>query len=65
MIGSWGGKGARRLGLEGVVDKQSFERLCDNLDHRRQAADGPHAGGPNRPLRLYLVGAQRCRCFTP
>ncbi len=31
LIGSWGGKGAERLGLEGTVDKFSFERLCDNL----------------------------------
>src|ERR1700687_1979104 len=33
-VGSWGGKGASRLGLEGTVDKFSFERLCDNLDPR-------------------------------
>jgi conjugative relaxase-like TrwC/TraI family protein len=32
IIGCWGGKGASRLGLEGQVDKFSFERLCDNLD---------------------------------
>src|ERR1700683_541858 len=31
LIGAWGGKGASRLGLEGTVDKLSFERLCDNL----------------------------------
>jgi conjugative relaxase-like TrwC/TraI family protein len=31
IVGSWGGKGASRLGLEGPVDKLSFERLCDNL----------------------------------
>src|SRR5438270_1455368 len=31
IVGSWGGEGARRLGLEGVVDRPSFERLCDNL----------------------------------
>jgi conjugative relaxase-like TrwC/TraI family protein len=31
LIGSWGGKASSRLGLEGQVDKQSFERLCDNL----------------------------------
>ena len=31
LIGSWGGRGAVRLGLEGKVDKLSFERLCDNL----------------------------------
>ncbi|HVX13339.1 MAG TPA: MobF family relaxase [Pirellulales bacterium] len=31
LIGSWGGQGAARLGLEGQVDKLSFERLCDNL----------------------------------
>src|SRR5271168_3423768 len=32
IVGSWGGKGASRLGLEGTVDKFSFERLCDNFD---------------------------------
>ena len=32
IIGLWGGKGARQLGLDGVVDKEAFERLCDNLD---------------------------------
>src|ERR1700678_1301831 len=32
LVGSWGGKGADRLGLSGTVDRQSFERLCDNLD---------------------------------
>src|SRR6202021_4074483 len=31
LVGSWGGKGASRLGLFGTVDKFSFERLCDNL----------------------------------
>src|SRR5712692_1497833 len=34
LVGSWGGKGATRLGLEGTVDKFSFDRLCDNLDPR-------------------------------
>src|SRR5450631_3884641 len=34
LVGAWGGKGASRLGLEGTVDKFSFERLCDNLDPR-------------------------------
>jgi len=34
IVGLWGGKGASRLGLEGTVDKSSFERLCDNLDPR-------------------------------
>jgi conjugative relaxase-like TrwC/TraI family protein len=32
IVGAWGGKAALRLGLEGTVDKVSFERLCDNLD---------------------------------
>ncbi len=32
IVGLWGGKGASRLGLEGTVDKFSFERLCDNLN---------------------------------
>src|SRR5579872_2633442 len=31
IVGAWGGKGAKRLGLEGTVDKFSFDRLCDNL----------------------------------
>src|SRR5580765_406922 len=30
IVGSWGGQGASRLGLEGKVDKASFDRLCDN-----------------------------------
>jgi len=34
IVGLWGGKAASRLGLEGTVDKFSFERLCDNLDPR-------------------------------
>src|SRR5208282_5949389 len=34
IVGSWGGLSAARLGLEGTVDKFSFERLCDNLDPR-------------------------------
>ena len=34
LVGSWGGKGASRLGLEGMVDRFSFERLCDNLNPR-------------------------------
>ena len=38
IVGSWGGKGASRLGLSGTVDKPSFERLCDNLH--------PHTGEP-------------------
>src|ERR1700693_4877742 len=32
LVVSGGGRGASRLGLEGMVDKFSFERLCDNLD---------------------------------
>jgi conjugative relaxase-like TrwC/TraI family protein len=32
LVGLWGGKGASLLGLEGTVDKFSFERLCDNLN---------------------------------
>jgi conjugative relaxase-like TrwC/TraI family protein len=31
IVGLWGGKGAEKLGLSGTVDKNSFERLCDNL----------------------------------
>lgn len=38
IVGLWGGRGATRLGLSGVVDQASFERLCDNLD--------PHTGNP-------------------
>src|SRR6202050_5008123 len=34
LVGLWGGKGAARLGLEGTVDKSSFDRLCDNRDPR-------------------------------
>jgi conjugative relaxase-like TrwC/TraI family protein len=30
IVGQWGGKGAVLLGLFGKVDKQAFDRLCDN-----------------------------------
>lgn len=30
IVSSWGGKGASRLGLDGIVDKVFFSRLCDN-----------------------------------
>src|SRR5271169_3073827 len=32
IVGLWGGEGARLLGLQGVVDRESFDRLCDNID---------------------------------
>ena len=34
MVGCWGGKGVSRLGLNGIVDRGCFRRLCDNLDPR-------------------------------
>ena len=34
IVGSWGGKDASRLGLNGTVDRFSFRRLCDNLRPR-------------------------------
>jgi conjugative relaxase-like TrwC/TraI family protein len=34
LVGRWGGKASQLLGLSGEVDKQSFDRLCDNLDPR-------------------------------
>src|SRR5437870_5156244 len=34
IVGAWGGKDAERLGLRGVVDKDSFDHLCDNRDPR-------------------------------
>lgn len=37
-VGRWGGRGAERLGLSGLVDKLAFEQLCDNLD--------PNSGEP-------------------
>ena len=30
ISGKWHGLGAKALGLEGAIDKESFERLCDN-----------------------------------
>src|ERR1051325_725006 len=32
IVGSWGGKGAARLGLKGVVNKVAFVWLCKNLN---------------------------------
>lgn len=32
LIGQWRGKGAARLGLTGEIQKEDWERLCDNRD---------------------------------
>ena len=32
LIGEWRGHAAEELGLRGIIDKQSFDRLCDNLN---------------------------------
>ncbi len=34
MLGCWGGQGASRLGLDGMLDLRCFWRLCDNLHPR-------------------------------
>ena len=31
IAGRWGGMAAERLGLAGLVDREAFHRLCDNL----------------------------------
>src|SRR5438309_8712282 len=31
LVGEWGGRAARLLGLKGTVGKAEFDRLCDNL----------------------------------
>ena len=66
IVGRWGGKGAARLGLEGTVDKYSFERLCDNLN--------PTTGEPltvrtqvraDGGLRFHVFSAEvGLACFT-
>ena len=35
IIGKWGGKAAKLLGLDGLVGKKEFEALCDNLHPNR------------------------------
>lgn len=32
LEGIWRGEGAKRLGLEGVVDKQRWDQLCENIN---------------------------------
>jgi conjugative relaxase-like TrwC/TraI family protein len=34
IVGAWGGHAAHLMGLEGTIDKFSFDRLCDNLHPR-------------------------------
>jgi conjugative relaxase-like TrwC/TraI family protein len=41
LAGTWHGQGAELLGLSGEVDKQSWDRLCDNLH--------PQTGGKLMP----------------
>ena len=66
IVGSWGGKGASRLGLEGTVDKFSFERLCDNLDPR---TGEPLTVRTRTERTVGTISRSRCRsrsrCSTP
>ena len=34
LPGQWRGRGASLLGLNGEIDRQNWEALCDNLDPR-------------------------------
>lgn len=34
LVGQWQREGAEWLGLRGTVDKEDFDRLCDNIDPR-------------------------------
>ncbi len=66
IVGRWGGKGAALLGLDGTVDKFSFERLCDNLHPQTgeplTVQDAHRADGG---LRFHVFGAEESyRCYT-
>ena len=69
LIGSWGGKAASRLGLEGMVDKFSFERLCDNLDPRTGKPANctkPALSGPWVTILTITLCPNRCSLlYTP
>ena len=66
IVGSWGGKGASRLGLEGTVDRLSFERLCENLDPTdRKAADGANPTIGQSDTTSHSACQRAYRCFTP
>ncbi|MEO0476236.1 MAG: MobF family relaxase, partial [Planctomycetota bacterium] len=47
LTGSWGGRGAERLGMTGGVDKDAFDRLCDNRHPHRDGRLTPRTK-PNR-----------------
>lgn len=34
LVGQWGGRGAKQLGLQGEVQQRQFDALCDNQDPR-------------------------------
>ena len=36
IMGTWGGKGAEKLGLTGDIDKEDFSNLCDNINPQTQ-----------------------------
>lgn len=38
-VGSWGGKGAFRVGLSGPVEQRQFELLCDNIHPNSQTGE--------------------------
>ena len=52
-IGMWGGKGAALLGLQGTVDKVSFEQLCDNLHPQTGEIPPPLQAGDRQYRRAH------------
>ncbi|MEM9167050.1 MAG: MobF family relaxase [Planctomycetota bacterium] len=72
LIGSWGGRGAERLRLSGGVDKDAFDRLCENRhpskderltprtkDNRRAAYDFNFHVPKSVSVMLELAGDAR------
>lgn len=48
LVGEWGGSAAARLGLSGAVERESFERLCENRDPRDGRKLTPRTNGERR-----------------
>jgi conjugative relaxase-like TrwC/TraI family protein len=59
MPGEWHGMGAELLGLSGTVDKQSYFRLCENINPVTREQLTPHNKGKRRVLYDFTFDAPK------
>lgn len=59
VVGEWHGRGAELLGLSGQVDKESYFRLCENIDPKTGEQLTPRTKADRRVLYDFTFDAPK------